>query len=120
MKACKFAHELAEAADILAGVGSDEPAVVTRGGRDGDELPVKTVKVRRDKTESFIILETMVNTPTNDAYLAACRALHWRTAQLKANGIEPVRLPKDASYYPPEDFDWTKLGKPGQSRPGRI
>ena len=44
--------------------------------------------------------------PTEDAYMAACRAGHWRTAQLRAHGIEPIRLPMDAAQYPPDDFDW--------------
>lgn len=44
--------------------------------------------------------------PTEDAYLATCRALHWRTAQLRAHGVEPIPLESDAPHYPPEDFDW--------------
>lgn len=44
--------------------------------------------------------------PTEDAYLAACRALHWRTAELRAHGVEPVTLPQDVSHYPPDDYDF--------------
>lgn len=44
--------------------------------------------------------------PTEDAYMSACRALHWRTAQLCANHIEPVRIPDGAPQYPPDDFDF--------------
>ena len=44
--------------------------------------------------------------PAEDAYMAACRALHWRTAQLCANYIEPVRVPDGAPQYPPDDFDF--------------
>lgn len=42
--------------------------------------------------------------PTEDAYLRACRALHWHTAQLRANGIEPLPIPEDAPQYPPDDY----------------
>lgn len=42
--------------------------------------------------------------PTEDAYLAACRALHWRTAELRAQGVEPCRLPPDAPHYPPDGY----------------
>lgn len=38
--------------------------------------------------------------PTEDAYLRACMALHWRTAQLRVNGIEPVRIEEGFSHYP--------------------
>ena len=44
--------------------------------------------------------------PTEDAYMAACRALLWRTAQLCANYIEPVRIPDGAPQYPPDGFDF--------------
>jgi hypothetical protein len=44
--------------------------------------------------------------PTEDAFLAACRALHWRTAELRYHGIEPVALPQDAAHYPPDDYDF--------------
>jgi hypothetical protein len=46
--------------------------------------------------------------PTEDAYMAAARAGHWRTAQLRAHGIEPLDLTKVANLtqYPPDDFDW--------------
>lgn len=40
--------------------------------------------------------------PTEDAYMRACRALHWRNAQLRAHGIEPDQLANDAPHYPPE------------------
>jgi hypothetical protein len=44
--------------------------------------------------------------PTMDAFLAANRALHWRTEQLRQAGIEPLDLSKleVISHYPPEDF----------------
>jgi hypothetical protein len=46
--------------------------------------------------------------PTEDAYMAACRALHWRTEQLRQAGIEPLDLTKVPehllTHYPPEDF----------------
>jgi len=41
--------------------------------------------------------------PTQDAYMAACRALHWHTAQLRAHGIEPDAITPDAPHHPPED-----------------
>jgi len=41
--------------------------------------------------------------PTEDAYLRTYRALHWRTAQLRAHGIEPDAIPADAPQHPPED-----------------
>lgn len=44
--------------------------------------------------------------PTEDAYMAACRAGHWRNGQLRAYGIEPLQLTPDMPHYPPEDFDW--------------
>lgn len=44
------------------------------------------------------------NEPTQAAYDAACRALHWRTAELRANGIEPMKLTDDMGQYPPEDY----------------
>lgn len=51
--------------------------------------------------------------PTEDAYMAACRALHWRTAQLRANGIEPVEIPLNAPAYPPDGtFDATRPTPP--------
>jgi hypothetical protein len=39
--------------------------------------------------------------PTEDAYLAACRALRWRTAQLRQAGIEPY----DMSKVDPQTLD---------------
>lgn len=44
--------------------------------------------------------------PTPDAYMRACRALHWRTAQLKAHGIEPVTITEAMPQYPPDDHPW--------------
>lgn len=35
--------------------------------------------------------------------MAACRALHWRTAQLRAHGIEPDTIAPDAPHDPPAD-----------------
>lgn len=52
--------------------------------------------------------------PTEDAYLAVCRALHWRTAELRHHGVEPVRLPDDASHYPPEDYAFGPSAKDDQ------
>jgi hypothetical protein len=47
--------------------------------------------------------------PTEDAYMSAMRALHWRTEQLKQAGIEPLNLMTlnggaDCPHYPPEHF----------------
>jgi hypothetical protein len=38
--------------------------------------------------------------------MSTCRALHWRTAQLRAHGFEPVAMPMDAPHEPPEDYDF--------------
>lgn len=48
----------------------------------------------------------MSSYPTEDAYMRACRALHWRTEELRQAGIEPLDLTKvpELSHYPPEDF----------------
>lgn len=51
------------------------------------------------------------NYPTEDAYMAACRALHWRTAELRFHGIEPIAIPQDASHYPPDNFDFGSKSK---------
>lgn len=51
-------------------------------------------------------LRDLVERPTKDSYMAACRALHWRTAELRAHGVEPITLPPDAAHYPPDDFDF--------------
>lgn len=50
--------------------------------------------------------EALWRLPTEDAYNRACRALHWRTAELRAHGIEPIAIPEDAPLYPPDDFDF--------------
>lgn len=50
--------------------------------------------------------------PTEDAYMAVNRALHWRTEQLRQAGIEPLDLSKlhwegdgrVLPHYPPESF----------------
>lgn len=47
--------------------------------------------------------------PTEDAYLRAARALHWRTEQLRQNGIEPIPILGHYPQYPPADFDWHKV-----------
>lgn len=39
-------------------------------------------------------------------YLRACRALNWRTAQLRANGIEPLKLNDSHPHEPPIGFDF--------------
>ena len=44
--------------------------------------------------------------PTEDAYLRTCRALNWRTAQLRANGIEPLKLTDEHPHEPPIGFDF--------------
>jgi len=44
--------------------------------------------------------------PTDDAYMRACRALNWRNAELRFYGLEPIALPDDAPHYPPDDFDF--------------
>lgn len=46
--------------------------------------------------------------PTEDAYLSVCRALHWRTAELRSHGVEPVTLPLNAEHYPPDDYVFPK------------
>lgn len=51
-------------------------------------------------------LKVLCERPTVDAYMASNRALNWRTAELRAHGIEPIRLPADAAHYPPEDFNF--------------
>lgn len=51
-------------------------------------------------------LKVLCERPTVDAYMRTCRALNWRTAQLRANGIEPGILRDDAPHEPPEDFKW--------------
>lgn len=43
---------------------------------------------------------------TDDAYLRACRALNWRTAQLRAHGIEPLKLNDSHGHEPPLCFDF--------------
>lgn len=48
----------------------------------------------------------MASYPTEDAYMRACRALHWRNAQLRAHGIEPITLKSSDGHEPPADFDW--------------
>lgn len=45
---------------------------------------------------------------TKDAWERTCRALHWRTAELKANGIEPMQLTDDLSQYPPDNFEFPR------------
>lgn len=45
--------------------------------------------------------------PTEEAYLRACRANHWRTAQLRANGIEPLRLTDEHPHEPPVGYDFS-------------
>ena len=53
-------------------------------------------------------LKVLCGRPTEDAYMAACRALHWRTAQLRYHGVEPLDLTKvpNLTHYPPDDFDF--------------
>jgi hypothetical protein len=55
------------------------------------------------------VMPAMSGYPTEDAYMRACRALHWRTAQLRAHGVEPIRLTDDMGHYPPEDFDFATV-----------
>lgn len=50
--------------------------------------------------------------PTEDAYLRACRALHWHTAQLRALGVEPDPIAPDAPHYPPDDHVFTSAPRP--------
>ena len=40
--------------------------------------------------------------PTEDAYMAACRALHWRTEELRQAGIEPLDLHKIGGFWWPD------------------
>ena len=64
--------------------------------------PVQVLELfRRD-------LKELCNRPTQDAYMAACRAGHWRMAELRAHGIEPLNLTKvaDLTHYPPDDYDF--------------
>lgn len=75
-----------------------------------------------EQREAQAEAETLANHgyPTEDAYLSACRALHWRNAQLKAYGIEPLDLNEvnragQLTHYPPEDFDF---GVPAGPRVG--
>lgn len=47
--------------------------------------------------------------PTEDAYMGAMRALHWRTEQLRQAGIEPLNLMTTeygdhVPHYPPDYF----------------
>lgn len=48
--------------------------------------------------------------PTEDAYMSTQRALHWRTGELRAAGIEPLSLATvngggdGVPHYPPEHF----------------
>lgn len=51
-------------------------------------------------------LRVLCGRPTEDSYMAACRALHWRVAELRAHGIEPIRIPMDAPHYPPEGYSF--------------
>lgn len=44
--------------------------------------------------------------PTDDAWIRACRALDWRTAELRAHGIEPTRIPENAPQHPPAWYDF--------------
>lgn len=59
MKANQFADHMNEANETSRLVADGEPLIVVRHGRDGDELPVLAVKVRRDHRAglSYIILE---------------------------------------------------------------
>jgi len=50
-----------------------------------------------------------ISYPTEDAYMRACRALHWRTAQLRAHGIEPDPIADDAPHDPPEGHVFTTV-----------
>jgi hypothetical protein len=50
---------------------------------------------------------------TMDAYMAACRALAWRNAQLRAHDIEPLNLQliDPLAHDPPEGFDFIAAEK---------
>jgi hypothetical protein len=48
--------------------------------------------------------------PTDDAWISACRAIDWRTAELRFHGHEPISIPPDAPRYPPDDFDFSNPG----------
>lgn len=43
---------------------------------------------------------------TDEAYLRTCRALNWRNAQLRAHGIEPLKLTDEHGHEPPLGFDF--------------
>jgi hypothetical protein len=108
MKARQFANQLKDAGVTLRLVSAIEPDVVVRHGLFSEEIEVRAVKVRHEfkQGRSFVILEVREPYPTEDAYLAVCRALHWRDAQIRAMGGEPVKIPMDGPHYPPEGFDW--------------
>lgn len=68
-----------------------------------------------EQREAQALAELVVSQgyPTEDAYMGAMRALHWRTEQLRQAGIEPLDLIskltfKDGqlalSQYPPNNF----------------
>lgn len=44
---------------------------------------------------------------TDAAYLTACRALNWRNAQLRAHGIEPLKLTEEHGHEPPIGYDFS-------------
>lgn len=58
-------------------------------------------EAERERLKSRV--QELEGRPTEDAYMRACRALHWHTAQLRANGIEPATIAEGAPHYPPDD-----------------
>lgn len=54
--------------------------------------------------------------PTDDAWIRACRAINWRTAELRAHGIEPIRIPRDAPQYPPDWYPFDVEPKVGDGK----
>ena len=90
-------------AAIEAAIGRDHPA--THPYTDFEYQTVATIDGNLDLVAVAEELDKRI-APTEDAYVNACRALHWRTAQLRAHGIEPIRLAHDAEHNPPEDFDF--------------
>jgi hypothetical protein len=69
---------------------------------ESDNGPARTISAKK----LLKALDDCDLIPTMDAFLRACRASHWRAAQLRANGIEPITIPPDAPQYAPEDYNF--------------
>lgn len=78
--------------------------------KDEAEYAYKVCESQLDRAlKAEATIAQLKNRPTEDAYLRACRALHWRTAQLRANGIEPLLIKEDAAQCPSKDDITPKL-----------